>query len=184
MADRKTIVVLGSGKVGRLVTWLLADCGDYKVVAVDKVEEAASAAIQGADGKPMDGASFAVADSGNEQAVHARRFAQMIAVVRRETFRAVEEGLDSGVFQGRHTMQRHFQNRLEMIKVIGQLIETEFLGDAIHSPRLGHRLERAEQHFASIFFQIKAVIIISQYREIFWKIIHRFCNYIKMFIGI
>ena len=69
MADRKTIVVLGSGKVGRLVTWLLADCGDYKVVAVDKVEEAASAAIQGADGKPMDGASFAVADIGNEQAV-------------------------------------------------------------------------------------------------------------------
>ncbi len=69
MADQKTVVVLGSGKVGRLVTWFLADCGDYKVVAVDQVEAAAKAAINGADGSPMAGASFVVANIGDEQAV-------------------------------------------------------------------------------------------------------------------
>ncbi len=69
MADRKTIVVLGSGKVGRLVTWFLADCGDYDVVAVDRDEDAAQRAIRGADGQPMEHACHEVADIGDEQAV-------------------------------------------------------------------------------------------------------------------
>jgi len=69
MADRKTIVVLGCGKVGRLVIWFLADCGDYEVIAVDIQGNASTAAITGTDGKPMAGASSAVADIGSEQAV-------------------------------------------------------------------------------------------------------------------
>ncbi|MDG2148873.1 MAG: saccharopine dehydrogenase NADP-binding domain-containing protein [Planctomycetota bacterium] len=69
MADRKTIVVLGSGKVGRLVTWFLADCGDYQVVAVDMSEDAAQSAVTGQDGQPLPNATCAVADIGSEQAV-------------------------------------------------------------------------------------------------------------------
>jgi saccharopine dehydrogenase-like NADP-dependent oxidoreductase len=71
MADKKTIVVLGSGKVGRLVTWFLADCGDYQVVAVDQDEFAAQAAITGADGQLMAGARIAVANIGDEAEVTA-----------------------------------------------------------------------------------------------------------------
>ena len=52
---------------------------------------------------------------GDEQAIQPRSLAQMIAVVRRETFRATEKSLNTGVLQGRHPMQRHFQNRLEVI---------------------------------------------------------------------
>ncbi|MCB9898919.1 MAG: saccharopine dehydrogenase NADP-binding domain-containing protein [Planctomycetes bacterium] len=43
----KQIVVLGAGKVGRLVTAFLAHSGDYRVTAVDKDADAARAAAAG-----------------------------------------------------------------------------------------------------------------------------------------
>jgi hypothetical protein len=37
------------------------------------------------------------------------------------------------------------QHRLKVIKVSGNLIEAEVLGDALHTPRLGRRFEGADQ---------------------------------------
>jgi saccharopine dehydrogenase-like NADP-dependent oxidoreductase len=71
MADRKTVVVLGAGKVGRLVTWFLADCGDYQVISVDQEADATKAAVAGEDGQPLPNTSTAVADIGDEAAVTA-----------------------------------------------------------------------------------------------------------------
>ena len=62
MATR--IAVLGTGKVGRLVTWFLASSGDYEVVAVDRDEGAARAAAEG-----LDAATAAVCDLADEAAV-------------------------------------------------------------------------------------------------------------------
>lgn len=67
----KKIVVLGAGKVGKLVCWFLADCGDYHVKAVDLSEDAARAAVAGADGAQMANTDHAVADLGDEAAVAA-----------------------------------------------------------------------------------------------------------------
>ncbi|MFT7464912.1 MAG: saccharopine dehydrogenase-like NADP-dependent oxidoreductase [Pseudohongiellaceae bacterium] len=62
MSSQKQIVVLGAGKVGQLVTWFLADCGDYHVTAVDRSEANARRAASGSDGTPLPNASFAVAE--------------------------------------------------------------------------------------------------------------------------
>lgn len=67
--SQKKIVVLGAGKVGRLVCWFLADSGDYHVTAVDLSEDAARAAVSDSSGSPMANTAHAVADLGDEVAV-------------------------------------------------------------------------------------------------------------------
>jgi saccharopine dehydrogenase-like NADP-dependent oxidoreductase len=62
MSSQKQIVVLGAGKVGQLVTWFLAECGDYHVVAVDLSEDNARRAVTGPDGQPLANATHAVAN--------------------------------------------------------------------------------------------------------------------------
>lgn len=69
--SKKNIVVLGAGKVGRLVCWFLADCGDYHVTAVDLSADAARRAVCDADGQPMADTAHAVADLSDESAVAA-----------------------------------------------------------------------------------------------------------------
>lgn len=71
MASPRKIVVLGAGKVGRLVTWFLADSGDYLVTAVDKDQAQADRATCLADGSPLKGASAAVADLSDTSALPA-----------------------------------------------------------------------------------------------------------------
>jgi len=71
MVDRKHIVVLGTGKVGRLVSWFLATSGDYEVLAVDREAAIAAAAVSDADGRPLPHSRSATADIGDEQSVAA-----------------------------------------------------------------------------------------------------------------
>ena len=58
----KKVVVLGAGKVGRLVISLLGNTGDYAVTAVDVDQAAADAAILRADGSTLPGAAARAAD--------------------------------------------------------------------------------------------------------------------------
>jgi len=62
MTAKTRVAVLGTGKIGRLVAYLLADSGDYAVTAVDADEASARAAIVGPDGAALPDASAAAAD--------------------------------------------------------------------------------------------------------------------------
>jgi saccharopine dehydrogenase-like NADP-dependent oxidoreductase len=65
------VVVLGSGRIGRLVVRLLADCGDYIVTAVDGNEEVAQRAALDGDGRPLPGVTAATADFANTEQLQA-----------------------------------------------------------------------------------------------------------------
>ena len=53
-----------------------------------------------------------------------------------------------------------------MIPVLGQLAELEVLGDAVHAPGLGHRLEGADQQLAGILLDVDAAVGIAQHRQV------------------
>jgi len=59
---QKKVVVLGSGKIGKLVAFMLAESGDYEVTAVDLDLSAAEAAIRLPSGKTLARAKAAAAD--------------------------------------------------------------------------------------------------------------------------
>ena len=69
MSDLTNVVVLGSGRIGRLVVGMLANSGDYHVTAVDHVEKTATAAITAADGTPLPNARAAQGDFTDEDRV-------------------------------------------------------------------------------------------------------------------
>ena len=98
-------------------------------------------------------------------AVEFRRFAEIVAVVGREAFGAVEEGVDAGGLQHRHAVDAHFEDRLEMVEILRQLVEAEILADAVHAPGLGHRLEGAEHHLAGVFLVVGAFVRHAQHRQ-------------------
>jgi hypothetical protein len=102
---------------------------------------------------------------GDPVAFDLRRFAEIIAVVRREALRTVEEGVNAGGGKQRQPVDRLFQDRLEMVEILRQLVETEILGNAAHSPGLRHRLEGAEQHLAGVFLVIGALVRHPQHRQ-------------------
>jgi len=64
------IAVLGSGKVGRLVTWLLVDTGDYHVTAVDRDQAQATSAVTSGDAQ-MPNTATAVCDLTDQSAIEA-----------------------------------------------------------------------------------------------------------------
>jgi saccharopine dehydrogenase-like NADP-dependent oxidoreductase len=66
---QRNVVVLGAGKVGRLVTRWLADSGDYQVTAVDRTQELAAVATRRSDGSPVPGTQARAADFGDEAAL-------------------------------------------------------------------------------------------------------------------
>ncbi len=58
----KNVVILGTGKVGRLVARLLADSGDYTVTVVDRTTEHAERGARRADGSSLPGVTARTAD--------------------------------------------------------------------------------------------------------------------------
>ena len=69
------------------------------------------------------------------------------------------------VAEHRHAVDAHFEDRLEMLEVLRQLVEAEVLGNAVHAPGLGHRLEGAEHHLAGIFLVVGAFVGHAQHRQ-------------------
>ncbi len=70
-AARIPVVVLGCGRIGTLVAWLLADSGAYDVTAVDHDPETARRAATGPDGEALEGLTPATADFSNAEELKA-----------------------------------------------------------------------------------------------------------------
>src|SRR5690606_28196390 len=66
-----------------------------------------------------------VVAAGHPEAAGLRRLAEIVAVIGREAFRAVEEGVDAGLAQNGHPVDAHLEDRLEVLDVLGQLVEAE-----------------------------------------------------------
>ena len=90
----------------------------------------------------------------------------MIAVVRREALGPAEEGLDASVGECRHALQRVHQHRLEVLVVVGKLVEAEILRDSVHAPGLRLRLEGAEQDLARVLLVIGAAVVVAQHGQV------------------
>jgi saccharopine dehydrogenase-like NADP-dependent oxidoreductase len=73
------ILVLGAGKIGSLITGLLAGCGDYRVQLVDSVEGAAAGVV---DAHGLDVSTAFTFDASDEQQLtgHVRKF-KPVAVI-------------------------------------------------------------------------------------------------------
>ena len=107
-----------------------------------------------------------VEPGGDVAAGETGRLAEMVAVVRREALGPAEEGLDTGVGERRHPLQRVHQHRLEVLVVVGQLVEAEILGDSVHAPGLRLRLEGAEQDLARVLLVIGAAVVVAQHGQV------------------
>ena len=70
---------------------------------------------------------------------------QIIPIVGCEAFRPAEKRMYTSFAQNRHPMQRIVQRILKVIPVFGQLIETEILWNAVHSPRFRLRTQMHRQ---------------------------------------
>ena len=111
------------------------------------------------------------------------RLAEVVAVVRSEALRTIEEGVDAGGGEQRHALHRFLKNRLEMVEILRQLVEAEILRDARHAPRLRHRLEGAEQDFPRVLLVVGALVLHAQHRQAA-EVGDRFGDDIKMLAGV
>ncbi len=68
---RKKVVVLGSGKIGKLVCFMLAESGDYETTAVDAQRDVAESALRLPSGKTLAHTKAAVADFADASALRA-----------------------------------------------------------------------------------------------------------------
>ena len=62
--------------------------------------------------------------------------------------------MDARFCEDWHSVDGRFQNRLEMVKILGQLVKAEVRWNAIHAPRLSLRFERTQQDLARIFLVV------------------------------
>ena len=76
------------------------------------------------------------------------------------------------------------EDRLEMLEVLGQLVEAEILGDAVHAPGLGHRLEGAEQQLAGILLVVGAFVRHPQHRQVARQAGDRLGDDVEMLAGV
>ena len=106
--------------------------------------------------------------TGDPEIAQVRRFAEIVAVVGREAFGAVEEGVDAGIGQHRHASHGLFEDRLEVVEILRKLVEAEIVRDRLteRRPRLCDRLEGAEQDLAGIFLVVGAFVGNAQHRKL------------------
>ncbi len=102
---------------------------------------------------------------GDEAVLELRRFAQVIAHVRREALRAAEELLNARALERRHPPHGIHEHRLEVREIALDLAEREILGDALRAPGPRIRLERAHEQLAGVVLEVAAMIVIAQHRH-------------------
>ncbi len=110
--------------------------------------------------------------AGHEEPRDVRRLAQQIAVIGGERLGAVEEQLDPGLRQRRHSMRRALHHRLEMVEVGRQRPEGELLRNppatalAGDGPWLGNRLEPPDQQLARLLLEVGVAVLVAQDRHL------------------
>ena len=103
---------------------------------------------------------------GDKEILQLRCLAKDIAVIGGKALGPVEEGLDSRLCQHRKALDSAFEDRLEMVEILGQGVELKILGYAVHAPWLGIRLKGTKQDFAGILLVIGAFVRHPQHRQI------------------
>ena len=121
---------------------------------------------------------------GDPAAGEPRRLAEVVAVVGGEALGPAEEGLDAGLVQCRHALQRVLQHRLEMLPVVGQLVEAEVLGDAVHAPGLGVRLEGAEKDFSGVLLVVGAAVVVAQHGQVRGHALEGIGHHVEVLAGV
>ena len=123
-----------------------------------------------------------IVPGGNPVAAKFRRLSQIVAVIGGEAFRPVEEGVNPGGLEQRHAVHRRFQDRLEMVEILGQGIKAEILADTAHAPGFRLRLEGAQHHLARVLLVIGAFIGHAQHRQMAQPL-DRFGHQVEMLAG-
>ena len=103
---------------------------------------------------------------GDEEVLQLGRLAEQIAVVGREAFGAVEEGVDAGARQDRQARHGLLQLRRDVIPVVGQGEEFGVVGDAVDAPGLRPGLEEADEQLAGILLGVGALVGHAQHRQV------------------
>ena len=111
------------------------------------------------------------------------RLAKDIAIIRRKALWPIEKGLDASRCQMRETVHRARQNGLKVVKILGQGIKFKVLGNAIHAPGFGFRLERSQQNLAGIFLVIGTFIRYAQNRQIGCQPVNTLGDNVEMLAG-
>ena len=121
---------------------------------------------------------------GDEQVADFRRLAEEIAVIGREALRPVEEQLDAGLPENRDAANGGLEQRLDMLQILGQLVEGEALGNPVHAPGLGDRLEPADQQLAGVLLEVGASIRVAQHRQVARQLRDRLGDDVEMLGGV
>ena len=114
------------------------------------------------------------------QVTHFGRLAEQVTVIRCETLRPVEEQVDAGSGQRGRAMHCRGEQGLDVIKVIGQLVEAESLSNPAHAPGLGNGLEPTDQQLAGVFLEVGATVRVTQYRQVRRQACHRLRDDVEM----
>ena len=114
------------------------------------------------------------------------RFAQMVAVVGRETLRPVQKQLDARGLQRRHTAHGFVEHVVQMLPVLGERAEGEIVRNGCPSPapRLGVRLEKAGQNAADLLLEIRGAVRVAQRGQPGCESGHRLGHHVEMLRGV
>ena len=119
----------------------------------------------------------------HEAIVEFRRLADVVAHVRRKTFRSAEEGFKPGGFQCRHAHHGLLENGFEMLHAAGDFVKAEVLGNALGGPGAGMRLESAEEQLSGVVLIVRAGVIVAHHREARIQPRHRFKQRVVVLAG-
>ncbi len=104
---------------------------------------------------------------GHEEVPQLRRLAQDELAVRGETLRAVVELLDAGLGEHRDPGDPVLHQDREVIPVLLEQLELERVGQRVgRDPRLGHRLETADQQAADLFLHVDVAVLVTQHGKV------------------
>ena len=70
-----------------------------------------------------------------------------------------------------------------MVDVVGQFVKTEIFGYAVHAPRFGLRLERAQEDLAGVLLEIGIIVRVTQHRQAGMHAFNRVGHHVEMLAG-
>ena len=103
----------------------------------------------------------------------ARRFAQNVTVVGREALGSDEQLPNFSLGEGGNALEPRIHKDLELVPVFRQSLEFEAVGDAFHAPRLGIRLETAQNQPTNLLLYVNIAVHIAQDGLIAHNAFHR-----------